>query len=69
MDWSSRFRNAGFWTSLIAFILLVLQEWGITLPVDSDWDSIVDAILAILVVLGIINNPTTENRGFLDDKK
>lgn len=69
MDWSSRFRNAGFWISSIAFILLVLQEWGVaSLPVPSDWETLFELILTILVALGIINDPTTSNRGYADDK-
>ena len=38
-----------------------------TLP--SNYNEIAIAILSIFVMLGIVNNPTTENKGFIDDPK
>ena len=48
----NRLKNYGLWTSAAALIFMILQNSGI----------------GILILLGIINNPDTENPGFGDDK-
>ena len=63
-----RFKNYGLWVSIISLIPLVCTGLGIkTLP--SNYNEIAIAILSIFVMLGIVNNPTTENKGFIDDPK
>jgi len=62
----SRFRNYGFWISVAALIPLVLNAFEVKF-IPEEYESIVNAILAILVAAGIINNPTTENKWFGDD--
>lgn len=67
MDVKSRLRNKAFILSVIAFIVLMIKTFTkIELP--SNFDTLVDMALTILTALGIVNNPTTENTGFLDDK-
>lgn len=66
MNWKSRLQNYGFWTGVIALILLLLQQLGVEIVTNS-FQTIFDIILAILILLSIINNPTTTRRGFLDD--
>ncbi|ONI47843.1 hypothetical protein AN644_03690 [Candidatus Epulonipiscium fishelsonii] len=65
MDWS-RFKNYGLWVSIFAFIPLFLQAIGI--EVIPEYPKLVDAFLAILVAMGLINNPTTSNKWYGDDK-
>ncbi|WP_317310878.1 phage holin [Clostridium thermobutyricum] len=65
MDWS-RLKNYGLWVSILAFIPLVLKQFGIYI-IPEEYTQITTAILSILVMAGILNNPTTENKGFLDD--
>jgi len=63
-----RARNYGFWVSLSSAVLIVLQLFGVAI-VPEQWNAVVNALLTVLVILGIVNNPATENKGFLDDKK
>ena len=65
---SSRFKNYGLWVSIIAFIPMLLKGFNIDV-LPANFDSIGTSLLGILVLLGIINNPQTDNKGFLDDKK
>lgn len=64
---TSRFKNYGLWVSVCALVPMVFKAFGVdTLP--ENYNDIVYAILSILVMAGILNNPTTNNKGFLDDK-
>jgi uncharacterized membrane protein len=65
---SSRFKNYGLWVAIIAFIPMLLKGFNIDI-LPANFDSIGTSLLGILVLLGIINNPQTDNKGFLDDKK
>jgi phi LC3 family holin len=66
MDLKIRLRNYAFWISVASFIVLILQTFGVTFDLGQ-YDKVVNSVLSLLVLLGIINNPTTENKGFLDD--
>ena len=63
----SRFKNYGLWVAIAALIPMVLKGFNIDILPDN-YQEVINAILAILVMLGIVNNPTTENKGFVDDK-
>lgn len=65
------FRNYGTWTAIVAFIPIFCAQFGITL-VPEKFEAIkgfIYAVLAIFVAAGIVNNPMTANKGFLDDPK
>lgn len=64
----SRFKNYGLWLSLISLIPLVLSAFGVNVATDKI-QPIINTILTILVALGILNNPTTDTKGYLDDSK
>ncbi|ALX47128.1 phage holin [Lentibacillus amyloliquefaciens] len=73
VNWKVRLRNKKFWLALIPAVLLVVQiisEWfGYELPADvisQEVAGLVNAVFAVLVILGIVNDPTTEN---LSDSK
>lgn len=66
MNNNSRWRNYGLWVSIAAVIPLLLSAFGIKV-VPSEYQEIVNAVLAILVTAGIISNPTTTTRWFTDD--
>ena len=66
MNWKSRLQNYGFWIGVVALLLLLLQRFGVDFVADS-FQGLVDIILGILVLLGIINDPTTTKKGFGDD--
>lgn len=63
----NRLKNYGLWVSLSSFVLIILQNSGISI-LPEQWDIYVNSILGILVLLGIVNNPDTDNPGFGDDK-
>lgn len=68
----NRWKNVAMWSSLlIGFIPLVVDSLGfydIDIMLPDNWESLVKAGLALLVGFGILNNPTTQNKGFFDDK-
>lgn len=64
----SRLKNYGFWASTLAFIPMVMKSLGVDVVPDQ-YNELINAILTILVFLGIISNPTTQNKGYMDDKK
>jgi uncharacterized membrane protein len=62
----NRLKNYGLWVSVASLTFMVLQNAGIQVTPES-WDLYLNSILGILILLGIINNPTTDNKGFGDD--
>lgn len=65
-----RWRNAGLYISLVSFIPVLLECLGIkVLPEQMGViKDVLMAIISLLVLLGILNDPTTINRGYSDDK-
>ena len=68
MDLKKRLRNYGLWVSLASLVFLLLNNFGISVD-ESKFNGIVDAILTIFVLLGILNDPTTEKKGYGDDNE
>lgn len=66
MNLKSRFSNYGLWVSIAAFIPMLAQDFGFKLP--TNYADLINAILGILIIAGILNNPQTLNPGFGDDK-
>ena len=71
----NRFKNYGLLMAITSQLLLVAQlgaalffDYKITEELKGEIVAFVDAVLILLSVLGIVNNPTTENKGFGDDK-
>ena len=62
-----RLKNYGLWISVAAFIPILLTVFGVDI-VSEEYNELVNALLGILVAAGLLNNPTTEERGFADDK-
>ncbi|MGL4991052.1 MAG: holin [Sarcina sp.] len=65
-DWS-RLKNYGLWVSIAALIPMIAQAFGAKI-IPAEYQNIVNSILGICVAAGILNNPTTDNKGYLDDK-
>lgn len=65
MNWD-RMKNYGLWVSIFAFIPLLLKGFGVNV-LPENYSEITTALLSILVMAGILSNPTTENKWFLDD--
>ena len=62
----SRFKNYGLWVSILALIPMILNAFGVKV-VPEEYQAITNTILTILVALGIINNPTTQCKWYVDD--
>ena len=58
INWRVRLRNKTFWLTLVPLLVLLTQQLGLNL-VPENWESIFGTIMAILTVVGIINDPTT----------
>ena len=70
INWKLRLMNKQFWFSLVPAILLVIQAgaaiFGYTLDFGDLGNKLlafVDAVFVILVLLGIVNDPTTAGYG------
>lgn len=69
----AKWKNYGMWVSLTAAVLLAVQAvggiFGFTVTPEQ-YDGIVaavNAVLGVLVVLGIVSNPE-DGRGYTDNK-
>jgi phi LC3 family holin len=70
INWKVRLKNKAFWLSLIPAILLLIQvvaqPFGLVLDfgeLGNQLLAIVNAIFAVLVILGIVEDPTTAGVG------
>lgn len=67
INWKVRLVNKNFWLSLIPAVLLLVQAVGAPLGMTLDFGelgnqllSIVNAVFAVLAILGIVQDPTTD---------
>lgn len=67
INWLVRAKNKAFWLSLIPALLLLVQVgaslFGFTLDIGELGNKLLDivnAIFAVLTILGIITDPTTD---------
>jgi len=67
INWKLRLKSKQFWITLIPALLLLAQvtlyPFGIEVPtvIISDWAmAFINALFAVLVILGIVTDPTTE---------
>lgn len=74
MNWKARIRNRAFWLTIVPAVLLVVQAvaalfgWSLDLAEMQDRIiAVVDAVFTVLVILGIVNDPTTA--GFVDSER
>ena len=59
MNWKARFRNKTFWVALMSAIVVLTQQLGLDIFPDNIME-IVNTVLMILVILGVVVNPTTD---------
>ena len=67
INWKVRIKNKNFWLTIIPALLLLVQViasvFGFTLDLGelgSKLLAVVNAAFAVLAILGIVNDPTTE---------
>ena len=58
INWRVRLRNKTFWLTLVPLLVLLTQQLGLNW-VHENWEYIFGTVMAILTVVGIINDPTT----------
>ena len=70
INWMVRIKNKQFWMSLIPALALVVQAVAAVFGWELDFSSligkllaVVDAVFALLVILGIVVDPTTAGIG------
>lgn len=70
INWKVRIKNKAFWLALIPALLLLAQTvaalFGYTLELSALGDkllAVVNAVFALLAILGIVTDPTTEGLG------
>lgn len=70
INWKVRAKNKAFWLALIPAVLLLAQVFAA--PFGYEWDfgvlnaqlaAIVNALFAVLAILGIVADPTTKGIG------
>lgn len=66
INWKVRIKNKMFWLSIVPALLLLAQVvasiFGITLELEGIQAKLLDlvnAVFAVLVILGIVTDPTT----------
>jgi len=57
-----RLRNYGLWVAVAALGLLALQTFGVDVATDK-YNQLVNGVLGVLVLLGVISNPTKPDGG------
>ena len=57
MKWKNRLTNYNFWISIVSAGLLILRAFDIKMDV-ANINEIVTAVLGVLVMIGIVNDPT-----------
>jgi uncharacterized membrane protein len=57
-------KNYGLWLSLISLFFLLFRD-KLGLPEQTEWDSVVNAVLGILVTAGVLSNPK-DSAGYLN---
>lgn len=70
INWTVRFKNKSFWLSFIPAVLLLVQVvaalFGFELDLGDIGNRLIDvvnAVFAVLAILGIVVDPTTEGVG------
>ena len=74
INWIARIKNKNFWVTLVPAVLLLVQTvaavFGFTLDfgeLGNQLLSVINALFAVLVILGVVNDPTTA--GISDSKQ
>ena len=70
INWQIRIKNKTFWLTLIPAVLLLVQ--AVSAPFGYTWDfvvldqqlaAIINALFAVLAILGVVTDPTTRGVG------
>ena len=64
MKIKERMKNAGFWVSILSALFLILGAFGVQIA-DTTADTVISVVCSVLVVFGIVSDPT-KGVGYLD---
>ena len=74
INWIVRIKNKSFWLAIIPAVLLLVQTVAAVFGYSLDFGelgnrliAVVNAVFALLVILGVVNDPTTA--GIADSKQ
>ena len=74
INWKVRIKNKTFWIAIIPAVILLIQAvaavFGFTVDFSDMGDKlleVVEAVFVVLVILGVVTDPTTE--GISDSKQ
>ena len=62
----SRLKNVLLWGAIVALLVQMSLSNIITLP--NNFEQLANAFLNIMVIIGILNNPTTESQSLFVDE-
>ncbi|MCO4595993.1 Phage holin [Streptococcus infantarius subsp. infantarius] len=65
INWKLRFQNKTTLAAIAATVILLVQQLGLKLP--DNISDVVNTVLTLLVLLGVVNDPTTS--GLKDSEK
>ena len=58
INWKARLTNKTFWVAIVSAIVLLTQQLGLSIfPIN--WGEILNTVLTILIILGIVVDPST----------
>lgn len=70
LNWKVRIKNKTFWTAVIPAVALAIQAIAAVFGYELDFSTlvgkiigVVDAVFALLVIMGIVVDPTTAGVG------
>lgn len=65
MELQNRFKSKYLWLAIFALVGFILKNWGLFDVIGLNTESfneLVDLILAVLIGLGVVNNPTDKQK-------
>lgn len=65
INWKLRFKNKATLIAIASTVILLAQQLGLKLP--DNIEDVVNTVLTLLVLLGVVNDPTTA--GLKDSEK
>lgn len=74
VNWKIRFKSKTFLTSLIALVLVFANQVATLLGyniefISAEITNMSETVLMILILLGVINDPTVKDNGLLGDSE
>ena len=58
INWKARLTNKTFWVAIVSAIVLLTQQLGLSI-FPGNWADILNTVLTILIILGIVVDPST----------